>query len=145
MKYFNHLTIGELWARTLQELDILHNEAQRIDAGLSATDQNALSTAVAALRRDGPLSEVAAVNVGIIQDLLDHAISRETLGRRNDFNGMVEPQVGVIGRVKVVPILSENGARLDTLHRHFKQILAIRDLLVARVDAELQIARLKAA
>lgn len=145
MKYHDQLTLTELWTRALQELDALHEEAQRTDVGLSATDLNTLSRALAALRQDGPLSSSAIDSIGWIQAFLDAAIVRETLGHQNVFDGKNDPELGAIGRVRSAPILSKNGRCLDLLLQRFKKVLAMRDILAARVDAELQIARLKAA
>ena len=44
-----------------------------------------------------------------------------------------------------MPILSETGTDFDAYLAQFRMVLAMRDLLAARVDAELQIASLKAA
>lgn len=35
MKYFAQLNLEELWIRTLQEIDFLHDEAQRNDAEMA--------------------------------------------------------------------------------------------------------------
>lgn len=145
MKYHDQLTLTELWTCALQELDTLHEEVQRTDAGLSATDLNTLSRALAALRQEGPLSSSATDSIGWIQAFLDAAIARETLGHQNVFDGTNDPELGAIGRVRSAPILSDNGRGLDLLLQRFKKVLAMRDLLAARVDAELQIARLKTA
>lgn len=145
MKYHDQLTLTELWTRVLQELDTLHEEAQRTDAGLSATDLNTLSRALATLRQEGPLSSSATDSIGWIQPFLDAAITRETLGHQEVFDGTNDPELGAIGRVRSAPVLTENGRCLDLLRQRFEKVLAMRDLLAARVDAELQIARLKAA
>lgn len=68
-----------------------------------------------------------------------------TLGFRNVFDGTNDPNHGAIGRVLTVPVLSKKGAALDALQLRFRKILAMRDLLAARVDAGYQMARLKAA
>ncbi|WP_155805592.1 hypothetical protein [Phaeobacter inhibens] len=54
------------------------------------------------------------------------------------------PKLGAIGHVKSAPILSTTGTELENLLRHFRQLLAMRELLAARIDSELQVARLKA-
>lgn len=145
MKYFAQLSLEDLWTRTLQEIGFLHDEAQRNDAKMAATDLNTLSKALTSLRKDGPLSELAAGEIGHIEDLLLDAIAQETLGFRNVFDGTNDPDHGAIGRVLAVPVLSKKGAALDTLQQRFRKILAMRDLLAARVDAGCQMARLKAA
>jgi len=61
------------------------------------------------------------------------------------FDGVHDPEAGAIGRVRSVPILSETGTDFDAYLAQFRMVLAMRDLLAARVDAELQIASLKAA
>ncbi len=142
MKYFAQLSLDHLWARTLQEIDFLHDEAQRNDAEMSAPDLNILSKALRDLRNDGPLSDQVAGEIGRIEDLLYEAVARETLGFRNVFDGTDDPDHGAIGRVLEVPILSKNGAALDALQQRFRKILAMRDLLAARVDAGCQMARL---
>lgn len=105
---------------------------------------NTLSRALADLRREGPLSGTAADDIGCIHEILDEAFARETLGYRNVFDGTNDPDFGVIGQVRSVPILSDKDGCLDILLQQFRTALAMRDLLAARVDAELQIARLKA-
>lgn len=144
MKYFAQLSLEKLWARTLQEIDFLHDEAQCNDAEMSATDLNTLSKALSTLRRHGPLSDPAAREIDRIEELLHAAIARETLGFRNAFDGTNDPDHGAIGRVLALPVLSKKGAALDTLQQRFRKILAMRDLLAARVDAGCQMARLKA-
>lgn len=144
MKYIAQLSLKDLWARTLQEIDFLYDEAQRNDAEMSATDLNTLSKALSTLRTDGPLSDLAAGEIGRIEDLLSHAIAQETLGFRNLFDGTNDADHGAIGRVLTVPVLSKKGAALDDLRQHFRKIRAMRDLLAARVDAGCQLARLKA-
>ncbi|WP_417725601.1 hypothetical protein [Salipiger sp.] len=107
MKYFDRMTNKELCTRILRGLDVLHDQVQRNDAELAATDLNTVLQALSALRRHGPLSEAAAKEIGCIEDLLDLAITQETLG--------------------------------------FRQILAMRDLLVARIDAALMMKGTEAA
>lgn len=145
MKYFDRMTDKELCTRILRGLDVLHDQVQRNDAELAATDLNTVLQALSALRRHGPLSEAAAKYIGCIEDLLDQAIAEETLGLRNVFDGTDDPELGAVGRVSAVPILSETGAARDRLRRGFRQILAMRDLLAARVDAALMMNSTKAA
>lgn len=144
MKHFTQLSLQDLWVRALQDIDSLHDEAQRNDAEMSATDVCILSKALCALRKDGPLSDPAPGEIGRIEDLLCEAIARETLGYRNVFDGTDDPDHGAIGRVLTVPILSKKGKTLDALQQRFRKILVMRDLLSARVDAGCQMARLEA-
>ncbi|WP_417587217.1 hypothetical protein [Pararhodobacter oceanensis] len=145
MKYVAQLNLRDLWTRTLQEIDFLHDEAQRNDAGMCAPDLNTLSNTLSALRKDGPLSDLATSEIGQIEVLLHAAVARETLGTRNIFDGTNDPELGAIGRVLTVPILSTKGAALDALQQRFRTFQAMRNLLAARVDAEQQMARLNAA
>jgi hypothetical protein len=145
MKYFDRMTDKELCTRILRGLDVLHDQVQRNDADLTTTDLNAILQAISALRRHGPLSEAAAKEIGCIEDLLDQAITQVTLGFRNIFDGTDDPELGAVGRVSAVPILSETGAARDRLRRGFRQILAMRDLLAARIDAALIMNSTKAA
>jgi len=137
MKNFDRMTDKELCTRILRGLDVLHDQVQRNDAELAATDLNTVLQALSALRRHGPLSDAAAKEIGYIEDLLDEAVTQETLGHRNVFDGTDDPELGAVGRVCSVPVLSETGAARDRLQQGFRQILAMRDLLVARVDAVL--------
>lgn len=145
MKYFNRMTDKELCTRILRGLDVLHDQVQRNDAELAASDLNEILQALSALRRHGPLSAAAAKEIGCIEDLLDQAITQETLGLRNVFDGTEDPELGAVGRVCSVPVLSETGAARDRLRRGFRQILAMRDLLAARIDAALMMNGTKAA
>lgn len=145
MKYYNQLTLEELLAKTLLELDFLHEEVDRNDAGLQATSLNTLLRALGELRQDGPLSQTGAEAIRLVHSILDAAIAEETLGHRNVFDGTNDPDLGAIGRVTVVPILSHRGECLRVIRTHFRKILAMRELLAARIDAEAQIARCKAA
>lgn len=145
MKYHDHLSLEEIWARVLLEFDVLHDAVQSNTADLSATDHKALLLALAALRQAGPLAPTSSNHIGDALSILENAVSRETLGHQNIFDGIHDPEIGAIGRVKSEPILSEKGAELDVHLRNFRTVLAMCDLLTARVDAELQIAHLKAA
>ncbi|WP_043774402.1 hypothetical protein, partial [Roseivivax isoporae] len=128
-----------------RSLDVLHDQVQRNDAELAATDLNTVLQALSALRHHGPLSETTAKEIACIEDLLDQAITQETLGHRNVFDGTDDPELGAVGRVCAVPVLSETGAARDRLRQGFRQILAMRDLLAARVDAALMMNGTKAA
>ncbi|MFG6589054.1 hypothetical protein [Sulfitobacter sp.] len=145
MKYFAQLSLKDLWTQTLREIDLMYDSAQCNDAEMSATALNTLSKALSTLRKDGPLSDQAAGEIGCIEELLHAAIARETLGFRNIFDGTNDEDHGAIGRILTVPVLSETGAALDALRLQFRKILAMRDLLAARVDAECQMARLRPA
>lgn len=145
MKYYNQLTLEELLAKTLLELDSLHEELDRNEAGLHATSLNTLLRALIDLRRDGPLSQTAEEAIQLVDDILGAAIAQETLGHRNAFDGTNDPDLGAIGRVTVVPILSHRGERFSTIMSRFRRILAMRELLAARIDAEAQIARCRVA
>ena len=145
MKYFDHMTDAKLCTRILQGLDVLHDQTQRNDADMPATDLNRVLQALSALRQNGPLSETAADEIGCIENLLDQAISQETLGFRNIFDGVEDPELGAIGRVRAVPLLTEKGAALDNLRKGFRQLFAMRDLLAARVDSGLMMSSVKAA
>ncbi|MDN5787836.1 hypothetical protein [Pseudorhodobacter sp.] len=145
MKYYNQLTLEELLAKTLLELDLLHEEVDRNVAGLQATGLNTLLRALVDLRQDGPLSQTAAEAIRLVHSIFDPVIAGETLGHRNAFDGMNDPDLGASGRVAVVPILSHRGEILIVIRAHFRKILAMRELLAARIDAESQIARCRAA
>ena len=145
MKYYNQLTLEDLLAKTLLELDLLYEEIDRNVAGLQATSLNTLLRALVDLRQDGPLSQTAAEAIRLVHNILDASIAGETLGHRNAFDGTNDPDLGAIGRVTVVPILSHRGECLRVIRTHFRKILAMRELLAARIDAEAQIARCKAA
>lgn len=145
MKYHDHLSLEDLWARILLGLDVMHDAVQCDTTAFSATELNTLSRALAALRHEGPLASAAANHIGSALGILEAAVARETLGHRNVFDGVHDPEAGAIGRVRSVPILSETGTDLDAHLVQFRMVLAMRDLLAARVDAELQIANLKAA
>ncbi len=94
MKYYNQLTLEELLAKTLLELDSLHEELDRNEAGLQATSLNTLLRALIDLRRDGPLSQTAAEAIRLVDDILGAAIAEETLGHRNAFDGINDPDPG---------------------------------------------------
>ncbi|CUH41053.1 hypothetical protein JSE7799_03796 [Jannaschia seosinensis] len=145
MKHFDRMTKKELCTRILQGLDALHDQAQRAEADMTATDLNTVLQALSALRHSGPLSEIAVDEIGRIEDLLARAIAQETLGFQNVFDGTVDPDLGAVGRVHAVPVLSEKGAALDRLQQGFRQILAMRELLAARIDAGLMMNGIKAA
>lgn len=145
MKYCEQLTLEEIWTRTLREIDIMYDEVQRNDAEISATNINSLLKALSALRWEGPLSNAAAGEISCIEELLHDLIARETLGVRSVFDGTNDPDFGAIGRVLQVPLLSEKGACFDALLHRFRTILAMRDLLTARIDAGRQIAEIRAA
>ena len=145
MKYHDHLSLEDLWARILLGLDVMHDAVQHTAGALLPTDHLALLGALAALREEGPLASAAANHIACALGILEAAVARETLGHRNVFDGVHDPELGAIGQVRSVPILSEKGTDLDAHLAHFRMVLAMRDLLTARVDAELQIASLKAA
>lgn len=145
MKYHDHLSLEDLWARILLGLDVLHDAVQCDSTAFSAIDLNALSRALAALRHEGPLAPTSADHIACALGILEEAIARESLGHRNVLDGPHDPENDVIGQVRSVPVLSKNGADLDRHLQRFGMLLAMRDLLAARVDAELQIASLKAA
>lgn len=145
MKYHDHLSLKDLWARILLGLDVLHDAVQHNAEALLPTDYISLLDALAALREEGPLASEAANHIACVLGILEAGVARETLGHRNVFDGVHDPELGAIGRVRSMPILSEKGTDLDAHVAHFRMVLAIRDLLAARVDAELQIASLKAA
>ncbi|ANT62285.1 hypothetical protein AYJ57_17840 [Salipiger sp. CCB-MM3] len=143
MKYFEHLSLEEFWTRTLQEVDHLYARVEQTEEGLSATKRNALLQSLASLRSDGPLAQGSEGHVSRIEALLLDVVDRETLGVRNVFDGHDDPDLGSIGTIRQVPILSEQGCALDGLLQSFLMICAMRALLTARVDAHRQMARLK--
>jgi hypothetical protein len=145
MKYLNNRPTNEIWVETLLELGHLYDATQRNDAGLSATSLISLSRALVSLSQEGPLSSIAADDFAIIQEVLEEVISHETLGFRNVFDGIFDPELGDIGQIRQIPILSVKGSRANLLMQDVKKIMAMCDLLIARTDADRQIARLKAA
>ncbi|MAU43569.1 MAG: hypothetical protein CMP09_01745 [Yangia sp.] len=144
MKYFEHLSLEELWTRTLQEIDHLYARAERTEEGLPATERNALLQSLAILRNDGPLVDGAEGHMSCIGAMLRDALDRETLGVRNVFDGRDDPDLGSIGTIRQIPVLSEKGRAVDRLLRDFLMISAMRVLLMARVDANRQMVCLKA-
>ena len=145
MKYHEHLSLEDLWTRILLGLDVMHDAVQRDITALSATNLNVLLRALSALRQEGPLAPTSVDHIGSALGILEEAVARKTMGHRNVFDGVHDPEDGAVGRVRSVPILSEAGTELDAHLAYFRRVLAMRDLLAARVDAELQIASLKAA
>ncbi|WP_323037275.1 hypothetical protein [Pararhodobacter sp.] len=126
-------------------LRFVHADVEENEANLSASDSATLTTAIVILRSDGPVSETAPQQIGRIQELLDTLLAQETLGERGVFDRINDPDLGAIGKVKTVPILWESGACINQIRQHFQKVLIMRDLLLARLDAEDQIAWTKVA
>ncbi|MDD9708416.1 hypothetical protein PVW53_12930 [Seohaeicola sp. SP36] len=145
MKYLTNLPTNEIWVETLLELGHLYDAVQRNDAGLSATSLISLSRALVSLGEEGPLSATATEDFDCIQEVLDDVITQETLGFRNVFDGIFDPELGDIGEIRQIPILSDKGSLADLLMRDVKKIMAMRDLLKARIETDRQISGLKAA
>lgn len=144
MKYFEHLSLEELWTRMLQAIDHLHAQAEQTETGLSATERNTLLQSLSSLRGDGPLAGGAEGQMERIEAVLRDAVDRETLGVRNAFDGHDDPDLGSIGTIRQIPVLSDKGRAVDRLLRDFLMISAMRALLMARVDANRQMVCLKA-
>ena len=142
---YHEMQTAALWARTLLDLEYLYDAVQVDDAGFSATDLNTASGALVSLRQDGPFSPTALEDMDSVQAILEDAITRETLGFRNTFDGIFDPEYGDIGCVIQIPILSDHGKRAEMLMHDLLSIKAMREALRARIDAEFQIATLRAA
>ncbi|WP_133240339.1 hypothetical protein [Pararhodobacter oceanensis] len=97
------------------------------------------------LRDGGPLSGSASHHIGRIKGVLDSLLLQETLGERDEFDGVNDPEHGAIGRVTMVPILTGKGAEISRIQQDFGRFLFMRDLLSARIDAESQMAGMKIA
>lgn len=143
MPSFKHLSLEELWTQTLQDLDTFHNQVDRNRNGLSATERNTVMQSLASLRFQGPLSDDADDHFGRIETVLTDAVDRETLGSRNVFDGYDDPELGSVGTVISVPVLSEHGRAVDELQQAFRVIVRMRGLISARIDARHQIAQLQ--
>ena len=142
---YHDLNTTALWVKTLLDLDHLYDAIQIDDAGLSATDLNTASGTLASLRQDGPFSQTALEDLDCLEAIIADAIQRETLGFRSEFDGICDPEYGDIGQVIQVPIQSHKGKRAEILMQDLQSIKSMRDVLRARLDAELQMARLQAA
>lgn len=94
------------------------------------------------LRTEGPLSEESDDHVGRIETHLTDAVDRETLGFRNVFDGYDDPELGSVGTVISVPVLSEHGRPVDKLRQAFRVIVRMRGLISARIDARRHLAHL---
>lgn len=143
MPSFKNLSLEELWTQTLLEIDILHDRVDCNKQGLSATERNAVARSLIDLRTEGPLSEEADDHVGRIETHLTDAVDRETLGFRNVFDGYDDPELGSVGTVISVPVLSDNGRTVDELRQALRVIVRMRGLISARIDARRQIAQLQ--
>lgn len=144
MKYFEHLSLEELWTRMLQAIDYLHAQTEQTETGLSATERNTLLQSLAILRSDGPLVDGAEGHMSRIEAVLRAALDRETLGVRNVFDGHDDPDLGSVGTIRQVSILSKQGRALDGLLQGYLMISAMRALIAARIDANRQMVCLKA-
>ena len=142
---YHELQTEALWVQTLLNLDSLYDAVRVADAGFSATELNTISGSLVSLRQSGLLSTTSLEELDSLQSIFADAITRETLGFRNAFDGIFDPEYGDIGRVVEVPILSENGKRAKMLMQDLLSIRAKREALRARIDTELQMARLLAA
>lgn len=90
------------------------------------------------------MAEGAEDQMERIEAVLRDAVDRETLGVRNVFDGHEDPDLGPIGTIRQIPVLSDKGRAVDRLLRDFLVISAMHALLMARVDADRQMVCLKA-
>jgi hypothetical protein len=107
----------------------------------NARDAGFIKRSLASLETGSLFSERADETLSMLRTMLHQQIREETLEVRRVFDGYHDPEVGDVGRVLDIPILTDQGEMLAAMLTSLESLITARHTALDRLHAERELRR----
>lgn len=136
MQTYYHKSLEDLCAGTLAQARQLAEEFPCNDLCADVLEASSIRRTLEALSRNGGISAPDDTDIRSLTCILDRELDGETLAWQRVLDGWVDPDVGQIGTIKDVRVLTVRGKVLEGLARRMQEFVYLRSVCRARRDAE---------
>ncbi|MBY6200524.1 hypothetical protein KUV65_04060 [Maritalea mobilis] len=116
-------------------------DAVRLIAPGSAAEQSTTMRCLTDLENGDLLRESVSGAIAALSDIISAELATERHGHRRVFDGHYDPELGAVGDVIDLPILTERGEELDRLMGLLRDFENARNYALDRLRAEQSIRR----
>ncbi|ETX15688.1 hypothetical protein OCH239_13775 [Roseivivax halodurans JCM 10272] len=136
MQTYNEMPLEELFARALASARNLARDFPCNDVSVDAHEASSMRRTLEGLSHHAGLTASDDVDADLLMSVLARELDRETTGWSRIFDGWIDPDIGQIGTIKSVRVLTERGQMLERHARGIQEFAHVRSLCRARRDAE---------
>ncbi len=126
----------EICARTILEGSRFATEFPAADIAKDSHEAAAIRRTLERMTAETVVGEHNDGGLAALGEILARELDAETLDRGSEFCGSHDPEVGSIGTVHEVRVLSDRGKRIDRLDSKLRVYLNMREICRARLQAE---------
>lgn len=119
----------------------LFADAVRLTAPGSAAERSTTLRCLTDLENGDLLRESVSGAIAALRDIISRELAEEYRGHRRVFDGHYDPELGAVGDVIDLPILTERGEELDRLMGLLRGFENARNYALDRLRAEQSIRR----
>ena len=130
------MPLEELCARTILEGGRLARDFPATEIARDANEGAAVRRTLDRMNAETVAGEHNDGGLAALGSILNRELDAETLDRGSEFCGSDDPELGSIGTVHEVRVLSDRGKRIDRLDAKLRIYLNMRDICRARLQAE---------
>ena len=130
------MPLEELCARTILEGGRFARDFPATEIARDAHECGAIRRTLDRMNADTVAGEHNDGGLAGLGAILDRERDAETLDQGTEFCGSHDPEMGSVGTVHEVRILSDRGKRIDRLASKLRVYLNMRDICRARLQAE---------
>lgn len=116
-------------------------DAVRLIAPGSATERSTIMRCLTDLEKGGLLHESVSGAIAALRDIISRELAGEHEGHRRFFDGHYDPELGAVGDVIDMPILTDRGDELDHVMGLLRDFENARNDALDRLRAEQEIRR----
>ena len=135
-------TLEDRLTDAARQARLLCAAARGIDCGRTTRETATAARILQGLEAGNILRDDLDGGLQTLHAHLSDAIAAETVGYRRVFDGHHDPEIGDVGVVQELPILSDRGAALLPVLRRCEALVAARDAARDRLCAEQSLRRL---
>lgn len=113
-----------------------HADTTKIDLASNALESGFINRCLSRIAQGEVLDRRDDGGLDAVQGILQRERAREIIDTERVFDGVEDPELGSIGNVREVEILSQRGQRIEHLLQKFLGFRKARDFALDRIEAE---------
>lgn len=141
MTYASTLTLEDHFEIVFRSARIVITEMDASAFPEKAQDASFIKRSLASLENGCLLNESADGTLSALEKMLRQKIHAETLEVRHVFDGYHDPDVGDVGRVLDIPLLTDRGEMLVAMLSSLESLITARHAALDRLHAEQELRR----
>lgn len=136
MQTYNELPLEELFARAFAFARNFAKAFPCSDVAADVLEASSLRRTLEGLSHHAGLTATDDADTDLLMSVIARELDYETLGWNRIFDGWIDPDIGQIGTIKTVPVLTERGQMLEQHALRIREFAHVRSVCRARRDAE---------